>query len=63
MVAVVAALLTLMSPLSPRARSGQGLVEYGLVVVLIAIAIITLIALMGAQVANVYSRITTSIAG
>ena len=62
MVAFVAALASPHSPL-PRARSGQGLIEYGLVVVLIAIAIITLIALMGGQVANVYSRITTSIAG
>ena len=49
-------------PAGPRARSGQGLVEYGLIIVLIAIAVITLIALLGGQVANVYSRITTSLA-
>jgi pilus assembly protein Flp/PilA len=60
MVAFVAAFLGL---LFPREREGQGLIEYGLIIVLIAIAIITLIGLMGGQVANVYSRITASIAG
>jgi pilus assembly protein Flp/PilA len=60
MVAFVAALLTL---LSPRARAGQGLIEYGLVIVLIAVAVIVLLGLLGGQINNVYSRITTSIAG
>jgi pilus assembly protein Flp/PilA len=59
MLAFLAA-LAMLAP--PRARSGQGLVEYALIVVLIAIAVIALLALLGGQVGNVYSRIITSLA-
>jgi pilus assembly protein Flp/PilA len=58
MVAFVSACLGL---LSPREREGQGLVEYALIVVLIAIAVIALLALLGGQVGNVYSRIVSSL--
>jgi pilus assembly protein Flp/PilA len=46
---------------APRARSGQGLVEYALIIVLIAVAVIAMITLLGGQVGNVYSRIITSL--
>ena len=58
MVAFVSALL---ARLSPRARSGQGLVEYALIVVLVSIAVIALLTLLGGQVGNVFSRIVTSL--
>lgn len=48
---------------APQAREGQGLVEYGLAIVLVAIAIVALLALLGDQLNNVFSRITSSIQG
>jgi Flp pilus assembly pilin Flp len=51
-----------LASLTPRAHRGQGIVEYGLLIVLVAIAVITLLGLLGGQVASVYNRILTSIA-
>jgi hypothetical protein len=45
------------------ARPGQGLVEYGLIIILVAIGVMVLLGLMGVQLNSVYSRITASIAG
>lgn len=60
MVEFVRALLGLYRPAT---REGQGLVEYGLVIVLVAIAVIALVALLGGQIGNVFSRITSSVQG
>ena len=38
---------------------GQGLVEYGLILALVAIVIIVALALLGPQIGNVFSRTTT----
>ena len=45
----------------PEEREGQGLVEYALIIVLVSIAVIALLTLLGGQVGNVFSRITTSL--
>jgi len=45
----------------PR-EEGQGLVEYALILVLVAIVVIAILLLLGPQIANVFSRITSGIA-
>jgi pilus assembly protein Flp/PilA len=47
----------------PQAEKGQGLVEYALILVLIAIVVIAVLALMGPQIANIFSRITEGLSG
>jgi pilus assembly protein Flp/PilA len=39
-------------------EEGQGLVEYGLILVLVAIVIIAILTILGPQIANVFSRVT-----
>lgn len=39
-------------------ESGQGLVEYALVLVLVAVVVIAILSLLGPQIGNVFSRIT-----
>lgn len=41
----------------PR-EEGQGLVEYALILVLIALVVIAILAVIGPQVANVFSKVT-----
>ncbi len=41
----------------PR-EEGQGLVEYGLILVFVAIVVIAILTILGPQIANVFSRIT-----
>jgi pilus assembly protein Flp/PilA len=41
----------------PR-EEGQGLVEYGLILVLVAIVVVIVLTLLGTQVSNIFSRIT-----
>ncbi len=45
---------------SPKEK-GQGLVEYALIIVLIAIVVIVILALMGTRVTNVFSRIASAL--
>ncbi len=40
---------------------GQGLVEYGLVLILVAIVIVAILVLLGPQISNLYSRVTSDI--
>ncbi len=42
----------------PR-EEGQGLVEYGLILVFVAIVVIAVLTILGPQIANVFSRITS----
>ncbi len=44
----------------PR-EEGQGLVEYALILVLIAIIVMLVMVLLGPQIANVFSRITSGL--
>lgn len=40
---------------------GQGLMEYGLVLILVAIAIVAILTLVGPQIGNMYSRINVCV--
>lgn len=44
-------------------RRGQGLVEYALILVLVAIVVIVALTAMGQQIRNVFSNITTTLTG
>lgn len=43
-------------------EKGQGLVEYALVLVLVAVVVIAILTVLGPQVGNVFSRITAGLA-
>ncbi len=45
---------------APRVK-GQGLVEYALILVLVAIVVIAVLALLGPAIGNVFSNIMNSI--
>ena len=45
---------------SPKEK-GQGLVEYALIIVLIAIVVIVVLALLGTRVTNVFSQIASAL--
>lgn len=40
---------------------GQGLMEYGLVLILVAMAIVAILTLVGPQIGNMYSRINVCV--
>lgn len=42
-------------------EDGQGLVEYALVLVLVAVVVIAILTLLGPQIGNVFSRITNGL--
>ena len=42
-------------------EEGQGLVEYALVLVLVAIVVIAILTLLGPQIGNVFSQITSGL--
>jgi pilus assembly protein Flp/PilA len=44
-------------------EDGQGLVEYALVLVLVAIVVIAILALLGPQIGNVFSQINNGLGG
>ena len=44
----------------PR-EEGQGLVEYGLIIVLVALAVIVVLGLLGTQLASVFSSIVAGL--
>lgn len=46
-----------------NAEEGQGLVEYALILVLVAIVVIAILALLGPQIANIFSRVTDGLGG
>ncbi len=46
----------------PR-EEGQGLVEYALILVLVAVVVIAILALLGPQIANVFSQVTSGLGG
>lgn len=54
-------LLCWLSWFAPRrslSSKGQGLVEYALVLVLVAVVVIAILTLLGPQIGNVFSKIT-----
>jgi pilus assembly protein Flp/PilA len=46
----------------PR-EEGQGLVEYALILVLVAIVVIAILALLGPQISNIFSKVTSGLGG
>ena len=40
---------------------GQGLVEYALILVLVAVIVIAILTLLGPQIGNVFSRVTNGL--
>jgi pilus assembly protein Flp/PilA len=42
-------------------EEGQGLVEYALVLVLVAVVVIAILTILGPQIGNVFSRITNAL--
>ena len=46
---------------SPQRDPGQGLVEYALLLVLLAIAVLAILTLLGPQIGNVFSRVTSEL--
>jgi pilus assembly protein Flp/PilA len=47
----------------PKNEEGQGLVEYALILVLVALAVIAILTIMGPQIGNIFSRVTNAIGG
>ena len=43
------------------AEEGQGLVEYAIIIMLIAIVVIAILTIFGTQLSSLYSRITSSV--
>lgn len=41
-------------------QEGQGLMEYALVLVLVAVVIVAILTILGPQVGNMYSRVTVA---
>jgi len=48
---------------SPEGAPGQGLVEYALILVLVAIVVLVILALLGPAIGNVFSNIVAGIGG
>ena len=46
---------------SQAEESGQGLVEYALILVLVALVVVTMLTLFGGSLSNVYGTITNSL--
>ncbi len=44
-----------------RQEEGQGLVEYGLIIFLVAIVVIAILVLLGPQIGSIFSGISNSI--
>ena len=42
-------------------RKGQGMVEYGLIIALIAVACIAALLLLGPKIANLFTRVSNSL--
>ena len=44
-----------------KAQRGQGLVEYALIIALVAIVVIAILVLMGPQIGDIFSTITNGL--
>jgi pilus assembly protein Flp/PilA len=47
----------------PENEEGQGLVEYALILVLVAIVVIAILVILGPQIGNIFSRVTNGLGG
>jgi pilus assembly protein Flp/PilA len=48
-------------PVTQKAQRGQGLVEYSLIIALVAIVVIAILVLMGPQIGKIFSTITNGL--
>ena len=46
---------------TPHEENGQGLMEYGLILILVAIIVVLVLGVYGSDVANFFSRVTGEI--
>lgn len=44
-----------------REEAGQGLVEYALILILVAIVLVIIVSVFGSQVGNMFSKVTSKI--
>lgn len=49
--------------LQAKDEEGQGLVEYALILVLVAIVVIAILAVLGPRIGNIFSRVTNGLSG
>ena len=49
--------------LQEKDEQEQGLVEYALILVLVAIVVIAILAVLGPRIGNIFSRVTNGLAG
>lgn len=54
-------MLNLLSYLPLRRKEGQGLVEYALILVLVAIVVIAVLTLLGTGVSDVFNDVVTNL--
>jgi pilus assembly protein Flp/PilA len=47
----------------PEERQGQGLVEYALIILLVAIVVVAMLTVLGGQLGSMFSRVATSLQG
>ncbi len=47
----------------PQQENGQGLVEYALILVLVAVVVIAILAILGPQIGNIFSQVTNGLSG
>ncbi len=45
----------------PTEERGQGLVEYGLILIFVAIVVVLILGVYGSHVANLFSRVTNEV--
>lgn len=47
----------------PSEQQGQGLVEYALILVMVAMVVLAILTVMGPAIGNTFSRVTNALAG
>jgi pilus assembly protein Flp/PilA len=52
-----------LSMVTSKEQEGQGLIEYALIILLVAIAVILIITALGGQVGNVFNQIIEGLGG
>ncbi|MCX8061644.1 MAG: pilus assembly protein [Anaerolineales bacterium] len=49
-----------MTPINQNEK-GQGLIEYGMIIILVAVIVIVVVFLLGPAIGNMYSQVTSGI--
>ncbi len=56
-------MLSILTEILGRRVRGQSLVEYGLILVLVAIAVIVVLGLLGGQLNTIFSQVSSALGG